>query len=44
MYVYFKGVAMLLRGLLDRVREEEKGEEEAEIFLKEVEKVGVPIF
>ena len=44
MYVYFKGVAMLLRGLLDRVREEEKGEAEAEIFLKEVEKVGVAIF
>ena len=44
MYVYFKGVAMLLRGLLDRVREEENGEEEAELFLKDVEKVGMSIF
>ena len=43
MFIYFKGVAMLLRGLLDSMEEEEKGDENAEAFLMEIGKVGVPI-
>ena len=43
MYIYFKGVSMLLRGLLDGMAEKETTEEEAEKFLIEVEKVSVSV-
>ena len=39
MYLYFKGLAILLRGLLDSMGDKEKGEEKAEKFLMGVEKV-----
>ncbi|KAL8787183.1 MAG: hypothetical protein Q9195_007874 [Heterodermia aff. obscurata] len=43
-FVYFKGVAMLLRGLLDSMGEEGEGDKKADAFLIEIAKIFSEVF